>query len=193
MATMRAVTLDTTGQVLCWGYSDLVAAAGQTQHTITGPQAPPAEDKYTKVIAGVFTAMSAAEKTAVDDRIAATLEAAKVIRRREVNQRTGELVDAGFTFDDGNGDKTYSMSLNAQSRAEGVYQLQSNPLFTWPVDWPTSDDAYYASFADWAAFEPFHLAMAAALRVVVGSAKSLREAISAAATFAELAAVVDER
>jgi hypothetical protein len=146
--------------------------------------------EYWKVVGDTVSEMSQAEKDVVD---ASGLDANKVLRRKQVNARTDQLVDAGFPFDDGSGVKVYSMSLHAQSRAEGVFQLQSNPAFTWPVDWPTTDDTHYSSFADWAEFEPFYLTMAYYLRIAIASAKPLREAINAATTQAELDAVVDSR
>lgn len=146
--------------------------------------------EYWKVVGDTVSEMSQAEKDAL---VAGSLEANKKVRRKQVNIRTDALIDAGFPFDDGNGAKVYSMSLHAQSRAEGIFQLKDNVNFTWPVEWPTEDDTYYASFADWSEFEPFHLTMAGALRAVVGSSKAIRLAIAAATTQAELDAVVDPR
>jgi hypothetical protein len=146
-----------------------------------------------EIAAAVATYAAAVAAHEAADGEAPRLTHAKVAKRAAVNARTGQIVDAGFPFDDGAGVKVYSMSLHAQSRAEGVYQLHDNPAFVWPVAWPTADDAQYTSFADWSEFEPFFLAMAGALRAAVTGAKSLRESSTAAATQAELAAVEDAR
>lgn len=70
----NALTDDATLQVLKWGYSTFTAGAGQTQVALnagTVPIADPLPLKYNKIVAGVFTEMSAGEKTDVDDAEAA--------------------------------------------------------------------------------------------------------------------------
>jgi hypothetical protein len=138
-----------------------------------------------------------ADKALLNTTLAAhvveTLYEAQQRRIAEVDAKTDEMVAGGFPFDDGNGSQVYSLGLPAQSRMEGVYQLKDNVAFTWPLEWSSKDDTYVVSFANAVEFEAFHLTAAGYLRSYIQSAYPVRAAIMAAASVAEVDAVVDPR
>lgn len=120
------------------------------------------------------------------------LEAAISAKIAAIDTKTARLLGAGFTFDDGQEVAQYSLSLNAQSRLEGTWQLQNEPEFTWPLAWSSKDSSYITTLTQ-SQFRSFYLTAAGVVLYYIQSGYPLRTAAIQAVTLDEVAAVVDTR
>lgn len=80
----NCVTLDSTGQVIQWAYSALVAGSGETLTNDCGLLVSGVPMEYNKIVGGVCTEMTAGEKTAVDAETAANAIGTIVYKSRRV-------------------------------------------------------------------------------------------------------------
>lgn len=172
-----------------WVHDPDVSAVLGTPPDIASPLVPREHWRWS---GDALVSMTQAEKDALS---VAGFESRRAARIDAVDTRTRELIAAGYAYDigDGQGPLVFSLSMPAQSRLEGTYQLRNNLAFAWPLLWPTLDNKTSISFPDALVFEVFHLTAAGALRVAVASGYPLRDALNAAATDAALDAVVDGR
>ncbi|MDP6423259.1 MAG: hypothetical protein QGG14_00835 [Planctomycetota bacterium] len=183
---LYAITADDTGEIIVWGGAPLrTAVDGETAHEL--PDAGVADQRVidtergccTKVVDGRFVPMTDAER----------LPGWKQLRLQGVDARTDEILALGFGFEGAR----FSLSVRAQSRMEGVWQLKDAPEFTWPLQWSSIDDLYVANFDSAAEFELFFLTAVGTLRAVIQSAYPVRAAIVAASDRAALDAIEDDR
>lgn len=107
----------------------------------------------------------------------------------QIDARTDAMIDRGFTF----GGIIFSLSLKAQMRIEGMDRFRNDPLCEYPVSWNSLDDTQHLSIPDAATLHVFYLTAAGTLRACVDSGTALKDLVRAAATIAEVDAIVDSR
>lgn len=136
---------------------------------------------------------SGAERTALDAVVAAhdpvtpTLEVAKAAKRAAIDRKTSAVIAAGFAHSG----KVFSLSLEAQSYWTNMYQARE--MLTYPLRVNTLDDGDAHDVADVAEVSAMYGAAVEAVRAALAGGTSLKDAVRAATTVAEVAAVVDTR
>jgi hypothetical protein len=109
-----------------------------------------------------------------------SLDDRKAAKIKEIDKRTQELIESGFSFDG----HSFSLSLSAQVNWIGLKVMSE--LLTWPIEITTVDDGAYelqqvnllAFAATAAATVQSHLAAGRALKLQVQAAAS-KEAVEA--------------
>lgn len=118
-----------------------------------------------------------------------TLAGLKARKFTAIDSKTDYLISLGFSYSS----KQFSLSAEAQSRLNGVFQLRDDPSMVYPVTWNTKDDNDYVELADSAAVRDFYLAAVAAYRGPIDSGTALKEQVRVASTVAEVNAIYDPR
>jgi len=118
-----------------------------------------------------------------------TLEQARTVKCDSIDYRTRQLIGEGFTYSG----KTFSLSDAAQLKMSGLNQVRSEAAITYPVKANTIDDQDVYAIPDAATFLAFYLEGVTTLRGHVDSGTELKDQARAAATVAEVEAVVDPR
>lgn len=108
-------------------------------------------------------------------------------RITEVNRKTAQLFDAGFVYNNA----TYSLSVVAQNSINAAYAVRD--ALTYPVNWPTKDDAAVVQIADATEMANFCEAAFAAVIALRSSGVSLKSTLVAKTNVAEVDAVTDDR
>lgn len=188
-ATFNGVTETATGVLLRCGYCDFLNdgnfdAAKETYHTDVPRTAYMKEDPDSNGdhhehngSAWVLTSPTLAEN--------------KVTRKKEINQRTRELLKAGI--DVGGGD-ILSASPKAQANMERQHRSRANAtIVTYPLKFPFRDDSGSHSIAGAPALDTLYDTYMAAVQTVVKGGYDLKDDIEDAVDQAALDAVVDSR
>lgn len=144
--------------------------------------------------------LSAGEVTTLDtvvaDHIAASgaraLQEAKVAKQRAIDDRTSELILAGFEFPPSSG-LLFSASPEMQRTLQGLYAVRSHPAITYPVVWATTDNQETVDLEDADDVESFYLTGLGTIRAYKDSGTALKLTVKAATTIAEVDAVEDNR
>lgn len=138
--------------------------------------------------------LSAAEVAALDEVVAAISpwDILKKTRFKEVDVRTGELIDQGFEFPPTSGN-IFSLSDHAQKNLLGMKTMMTDPLFTYPVKWNTRDDSSVYSILDEATAALFYATAVGTMRSHLDSGTAIKNQIRAATTEAEVLEVIDTR
>jgi hypothetical protein len=127
--------------------------------------------------------------TLISDHKADELAYMKTKRAAEVDALTDELIKAGMSF----GGKVFSLSPAAQLKMVAAYVTRNDPAFTFPVVWNTIDDLDTFSIDDAQDMSNFYLTGIGTVRAHLDSGTTIKDAIRAATTVAELDAVEDNR
>jgi len=114
---------------------------------------------------------------------------AKTTAVAAIDNRTSDLIAGGFTY----AGLQFSLSANAQMKMVGTHAVRDDANLTYPVKWNTLDDADTHELADSAALHAFYLTGLGAMRAHIDGGTVLKDAVRAAATIDEVAAVVDAR
>jgi len=133
--------------------------------------------------------LSAGDKTILDSIINdgdLELDSAKNNKKKTIDAKTDELILNGFTYDS----TVFSLSLAAQSTWTGMFSAQA--YLTYPMAVSTLSSASY-SLADATAVTNFYLTGVGTIEAVLGSGRSLKVAVNACTTIAEVNAIVDPR
>lgn len=117
-----------------------------------------------------------------------SVSAARMHKNAEIDKRTVELINEGFTFNT----KTFSLSTEAQIKWQGMKTGSDNGLLTYPVKITTIDDLE-DSLADATAVNDFFAAGLSAVKGHLDSGRALKVDVANATTVAEVNAVVDNR
>jgi len=126
--------------------------------------------------------------TLIADHDAEPLAELKARRYQEIDERTGELIAAGFTYDS----VVFSLSANAQTNWIGLKQAADLALLTYPFGVSTKADAEYFLDDD-TDVNNFYATGLGTKVAHLASGRALRNQIIAATTKAEVDAIVDER
>ncbi len=186
----QVMTLNTTGEVVKYGYTDLLedGVYDESIHTVSTVAEVlqlPAGQSYTKVFEGAFVEMTTAEKDAADVIHLSEIKSAKIL---EIDTKTDELIAAGFTYNS----KTFSLSENARDK-----------LLTWRIKAdggdetartaPTMDSLDTELLADAAAVVAFTDAAFDKIQAHIDSGETLLASVRAATDKAGVGAVTDGR
>lgn len=186
----QAMTLNATGEVVKYGYTDLTddAIYDEAIHTISTVVEVlklPAAKNHTKVSGGVFTEMTTAEKDAADVVHLSEIKLAKIL---EIDTKTMELIVAGFTYNA----KTFSLSSNAQKK-----------IIAWKIKADNGDNTSRTAatigsldteiLADGTAVSAFYNAAFDKVQSHIDSGETHRASVRAATDAAGVAAVADGR
>lgn len=106
-----------------------------------------------------------------------------------IDKRTGELIEAGFLF----GGKRHSLSQKAQTTYTGLYAVRAEPLLSYPVKVNTLDDSGSTLLGSAADVQAFYLTAVGTYRAYLDAGTALKDAVRAATTVAEVAAIADGR
>lgn len=143
--------------------------------------------RYWKITGDVVSEMSAAEKTTEDD-IPANLAALKAQRYTDIDDKTKELIAAGFTH----ATKTFSLSMAAQRNWTDLKNSDDAGWITYPEPVSTKDDNEH-SLADSAALVAFCKDASDKPREHLKSGRDLKVSINDAVDTAAVDAIVDTR
>ncbi len=186
----QAMILNTTGEVVKYGYTDLTedAVYDDSIHSISTVAEVlqlPAGQSYTKVFEGAFVEMTTAEKDAADVIHLAAIKSGKIL---EIDAKTVGLIAAGFTYNN----KTFSLSDNAQKK-----------VIAWKIKADNGDNASRTAatidsmdtevLADGAAVSAFYNAAFDEVQSHIDSGETLLASVRAATDKAGVDAVADNR
>jgi len=115
------------------------------------------------------------------------LEMTKCHKACEIDCRTRALISEGFLHNA----KTFSASLNSQSKMFGLYNRKAG--LTYPVKVNTIDDMAEETLADSAAVDAIHNACMDCIQGHLASGTALKNQVRAATTTADINSVVDTR
>lgn len=120
------------------------------------------------------------------------LEAAKQSKFDNVERRTQELIDQGFEFPPESGylfptDDDMKITLGA------LYAARDEPYIQYPVTWATMDREHSIDLLSASDVTAFYLTGLAYIRACKDSGMTVKAAIIAATTIAEVSAIVDPR
>ncbi len=114
-----------------------------------------------------------------------TLQEAKDAKIAEIQERTDELIEQGFTFDS----KVFSLSLSSRTYWIGIKAIE--PLVTWPLNVETiSDESYTLSQAN---LDSFLGTALATIQANFDSGTTLKNQVLSATNIADVNAVTDSR
>lgn len=147
------------------------------------------DKKYWKIVGDVISEMDQSEKDAVD---AAELDDLKHQRYKQIDIRTGELINQGFEFPPSSGN-IFSLSSESQHNIHGVYTSRNLPELSYPINWLTKDDDASVSLTDAATVEGFFLTALGTVRAHKDSGSAIKEQIRAAVDTAAVNAISDDR
>lgn len=117
------------------------------------------------------------------------LVSAKRAKIKAVDNRTGELIDAGFTYSS----KVFSLSIPSQNKMTAAHQIKDAVAFVYPVVWNTIDDNDTYSITDATDMGNFYMTAIGTIRARLDSGTALKDSVRAAANVAAVDAVVDTR
>ena len=134
--------------------------------------------------------LSGAEEAALDAVIAEHgVEAAQKLRYVAIDQRTFELIDAGYTFEG----HQFSLSMAAQSTLLALDMTRNDPSLTYPIEFNTLyDDAEYM-LDDATDVHNIFLTALGTYRYHRDAGTALKTAVRNCTTVAAVNAVVDDR
>jgi len=109
----------------------------------------------------------------------------KECRHKEIDERTAELIDAGFVFDGHN----FSLSINARDNWNVIHDNKA--LFTFPLDISTSDsDTYSLAEID---IDSFWLTGLGTIKTHYDSGRALKKLVFDAITEQDVQNIIDLR
>lgn len=150
---------------------------------VSGVAAQP-DKAYWKVSGNAVVEQDATEKAATD---LGRLDALKAARIEEIQERTGELRDEGFSYSG----KQFGLSPRSVDMLEGV--IIAKDSLSYPQTWNTLDELGSHDLADAAEVEVFFMTALGTYKAIQDAGSALKASIRAATTKAELDAVVDNR
>jgi hypothetical protein len=116
-----------------------------------------------------------------------SLDNYKTLRYNEIDAKSGQLIDAGFTY----AGKTFSLSQNAQINLLAL-EVDKNSM-QYPIEWNTIDDADKYYIVDATDATNFHLTSLNVVKTILDSGTALKDQIRAAVDKAQVDAVIDNR
>lgn len=143
-------------------------------------------------------ALDPAEVTTLDQIVAdnraafSPLPAAKEIKFQEIDARTVELVNQGFTFPPGSG-MVFSLSIPGQIKLLGIEVLRNDPAMVYPIRFNTIDDRNAIDLANATAVHNMALTAFGTYRGYVDSGSALKDQVRACTTVDQVNAIVDPR
>jgi hypothetical protein len=130
--------------------------------------------------------LSPAEKATLDTVVLGqALPDAKTQKCNAIDRRTQELIDEGFVFSG----RTYGFSANLTA----FDLLRADPGLAYPIDYDSLDNTSVLSLANANELHTFFLAAFNGLRASLDSGTALKTKVRAAATVADVEAIVDPR
>jgi hypothetical protein len=147
-------------------------------------------EKYWKVDGDAVVEMTDEEKIAKDELIRGPLEEQKKIRREDINARTVALINVGYEYPPGSG-TFYSLSDTAQRNLAELDKIRD--ALNYPFKMASIDDSFVASVADAAEVNARYTAGLGRIQWAYATGNNLKSDINAAATQAELDAIIDNR
>lgn len=117
----------------------------------------------------------------------ATLEELKIQRRKEIDERTTELVADGFEF---NG-IIFSGSVESQSRI--MASILAKDIIEYPIKWMSKDDTTYLLITNVEMLTAFFATGLGTLKYKIDLGSNLKTAIEDATTIEEVNAIIDPR
>ena len=135
--------------------------------------------------------MSDAEKAAVDE---ADFEALRTAKIAGIDQRTSDLIDNGFSFNNSEGGVSrFSLSIAGQMNLTNMLMIRDSGLLVYPVLYASKDDKTFASLANASDVVAFYGAAFAHLGGCRLSGTLLKVQIMECSTVAQLNLIVDTR
>jgi len=115
------------------------------------------------------------------------LAAAKEAKFDEIDRRTDELINLGFTF----GGDTFSLKQDTLPTLNGLWNARA--AITYPVKYNTSDNSSFVLLNNSTDVESFYFSAVGTFRSREDSGTILKDAVRAATTVAQVDAIVDPR
>lgn len=116
-----------------------------------------------------------------------TLDEYKQEKFKDIDDKTAELISAGYTYDS----KQFSLSTSAQINLSAL--RESKDIMTYPIKYNTLDDTDTYSVTDATAVENMYRQALAVKKGHLDAGTDLKDQVRAAATKTEVDAVVDNR
>lgn len=121
-----------------------------------------------------------------------TVDKAKQHKIGEIDTKTSELIGLGFEFPPASG-IMFSLSANGQKTIMAMELAKDDPSFGYPIKYNSKKDDAVASIGDAVTAHDFFLIALGTVRAHLDSGTALKDAVRAAATVAEVEAIVDPR
>lgn len=118
-----------------------------------------------------------------------SLDDYKQLRYKEIDNRTGELISQGFTYQS----KVFSLSANAQTNILALDNTRDDPALTYPIKYNTIDDLDSYDVVDSTDLHTMYLTALSTKKGHVDSGTTLKTSVRNATTKAEVDAVIDNR
>jgi hypothetical protein len=116
-----------------------------------------------------------------------TIDEHKVLKSREIDGRTGELISLGFAY----ATKQFSLSQNAQINISALNQTRDE--LTYPINYNTVDDLDTYDVVDATDMHNMYLTALSTKKAHLDSGTALKNQVRAATTHNEIDAVIDNR
>lgn len=116
-----------------------------------------------------------------------TIDEHKVLKSREIDGRTGELISLGFSY----ATKQFSLSQNAQINISALNQTRDE--LTYPINYNTADDLDTYNVVDATDMHSMYLTALSTKKAHLDSGTALKNQVRAATTHNEIDAVIDNR
>lgn len=120
---------------------------------------------------------------------AVSLDNYKLLKNNAIDDKTGELISAGYTY----ASKQFSLSANAQTNILALFATKDNPALTYPIEYNTLDDTDNYMVTDATDLENMYLTALATKKASVDSGTLLKDQVRASTTRAQVDAVIDNR
>lgn len=117
------------------------------------------------------------------------LESYKLQRFSEINERTAELIESGYTYSGFN----FSLSDRAQTNILALYSTKDDPILTYPIKFNTIDDLNTFDAVNASDIANMYYSALATKKSYLDSGTVLKEQIRAATTQAEVDSISDIR
>lgn len=136
-----------------------------------------------------ITELSRADKDALEE---SRLDQHKKAKVYAIDRRNDVLIGKGFEYPESSG-IWHSMQLHSQVNMIDMLMMSGDPAFPYPMSYASIDDKEFAVLTNAADIAAFYRSQVSRRAWVKMSSTTLKEAVAAATTLAELALVVDNR
>lgn len=120
------------------------------------------------------------------------LDQSKAAKAAAIDGRTRDLIAEGFEYPSASG-VYFSLSTKGQASLLGLEAARDDPAFTYPVNWNSKNDKAKQALADTTSAHGFFMTALGTVRGHLDGGTALKDDVRAAATVAEVDAILDNR
>jgi len=144
---------------------------------------------YSNHIVGEFIPDNGVGVWKKEDLVAFTLLDYKNYRYKEIDERTGLLISAGFTYQG----KVFSLSQNAQINILGLDNTRDDAALTYPIAYSTIDDSDSYSVIDSVDLHTMYLTALGTKKSYVDNGTVLKDSVRIAVNEQDVQLIIDNR